>query len=105
MDINDTIKRLRNHDISRRELGRAMASAGLATVVVPVVAGKAKADDEAIYFTWAGYDIPEIWPGYVEKHGVPPETPIFGDAEESFTKVRSGFVVDVMHPCSNNVPR
>ncbi len=105
MDIKDTIKRLQNRDLSRRELGKAMASVGLVTTVLPLTTSTGRADDEAIYFTWAGYDIPEIWPGYVEKHGVPPDCPIFGDAEESFMKVRSGFVVDVMHPCSNNVPR
>ncbi len=103
MDIRDTIKRLENRELSRRELGQAMAAVGLVSTVMPLTA--ARAEEQAIYFTWSGYDVPEIWPGYVEKHGVEPDCPVFGDAEESFTKVRSGFVVDVMHPCSNNVPR
>ena len=34
-----------------------------------------------------------------------PDTPIFGDAEEAFVKIRAGYVVDVMHPCSSNVLR
>jgi spermidine/putrescine transport system substrate-binding protein len=106
MDINDTIKRIKNRDISRRDFSKALAAVGLTTVMMPVTSKPSQAaDGEAIYFTWSGYDIPEIWPGYVEKHGVVPDTPIFGDAEESFVKVRAGFEVDVMHPCSNNVPR
>ena len=105
MDINDAIKRIRNRDISRRDLNKVLASAGLATVAMPLTSRRSLAEDQAIYFTWSGYDIPEIWPSYLEMHGEPPETPVFGDAEESFVKVRAGFVVDVMHPCSNNVPR
>ncbi len=105
MDIDDTIKRIHNRDITRRDLNKALASVGLATVVMPLTAQRSFAEDQAIYYTWAGYDSPEYWPGYVEMHGEPPETPIYGDAEESFVKVRAGFVVDVMHPCSNNVPR
>ena len=105
MDIKDTIKRLQNRDLSRRDFNKALAAVGLTTVVLPMTAKTGHAAEEAIYYTWSGYDIPEIWPAYLEKHGNPPDTPIFGDAEESFVKVRAGFVVDVMHPCSNNVPR
>ena len=105
MDIDDTIERIRNRDISRRDLNKALASVGLATAVLPLASRRGLAEEQAIYYTWSGYDIPELWPGYLEKHGEPPETPIFGDAEESFVKVRAGYVVDVMHPCSNNVPR
>jgi len=106
MDINDTIKKIKNRDMTRRDFAKAFAAVGLTTTMMPMMprTGHA-AGDEAIYYTWSGYDIPEIWPAYLEKHGQPPETPIFGDAEESFTKVRAGFQVDVMHPCSNNVPR
>ncbi len=106
MDIKDTIKRIKNNDISRRDFNKALAAVGLTTAMVPMAPGKGRADEgEAIYYTWSGYDIPECWQAYVDTHGNPPDTPIFGDAEESFVKVRAGFVVDVMHPCSNNVPR
>jgi len=105
MDIKDTIKRMKDGNLSRRDFNKALAAVGLTTAVMPMTTKSSQAGDEAIYYTWSGYDIPEIWPAYVEKHGAAPETPIFGDAEESFTKVRAGFQVDVMHPCSNNVPR
>lgn len=105
MNIDDTIKRIRNRDISRRDFNKALSAVGLTTAVLPLTAGTGRAEDEAIYYTWSGYDIPEIWPAYVEKHGVTPDLPVFGDTEEAFVKVRAGFVVDIMHPCSNNVPR
>jgi spermidine/putrescine transport system substrate-binding protein len=106
MDIKDTIKRLRNRDLGRRDFNKALAAVGLSATMMPMAAKPSRGGgDEAIYYTWAGYDVPEMWPGYVEKYGVAPELPSYGDAEEAFTKVRAGFVVDVMHPCSNNIPR
>lgn len=41
----------------------------------------------------------------MEKHGAPPDTPLFADNEEAFTKIRSGFVVDITFPCSSMIPR
>lgn len=105
MSIKDTIKRLHNRDISRRDLGKAMAAAGITAAVMPIASKPLLANEEAIYYTWAGYDVPEMWPGYVEKYGVAPQLPTFGDVEEGFTKIRTGFTIDVVHPCSNNVPR
>ncbi len=105
MDIKETIKKMQDGNLSRRDFSKALAAVGLATTMVPLASKPSLAADEAIYYTWSGYDIPEIYPGYIEKHGASPETPIFGDAEESFTKVRAGYQVDVMHPCSNNIPR
>ncbi len=106
MDVRDQIDAVRSGGLNRREFNKLLAAVGLTTAMVPMSAKTSRAaDGEAIYYTWAGYDVPEMWPGYVEKYGVTPELPTFGDAEESFTKVRTGFVVDVMHPCSNNIPR
>jgi len=106
MKIKDTIKRIENRDISRRDVAKAIAAVGLTTAMMPLIGRPAMAEDgEAIYYTWAGYDVPEMWPGYVEKHGNAPDLPTYGDAEECFTKMRAGFTADVMHPCSNNIPR
>lgn len=106
MDIKDTIKRLQDRNLSRRDLSKALGAVGLTVAAMPLIPkiGHA-ASEEAIYYTWSGYDDPEMWPGYVELRGAPPELPTYGDAEEAFTKLRAGFKVDLIHPCSNNVPR
>ncbi|MES1210090.1 MAG: dynamin family protein, partial [Pseudomonadota bacterium] len=65
----------------------------------------ARADDEAIYFTWSGYDDPGFFPAYVKKHGANPQMPVFADSEEARTKLQNGFVVDIDHPCSTDVKR
>ncbi len=105
MNIKDTIKRMQNRELSRRDLGKAFAAVGISAAMMPVFSRPSMASDEAIYYTWAGYDVPEMWPGYVEKYGVAPQLPTYGDVEEGFTKIRAGFEVDLVHPCSNNVPR
>lgn len=91
--------------LDRRAFQQSLAAAGLALVVAPMLPRRARAGDEAIYYTWASYDVPGLWPAYVEKYGAPPDMPLFADNEEAFTKIRAGYVVDVTFPCSNMTPR
>ena len=61
------------------------------------------ADPEITVFTWAGYEDPELFKPFVEKHGDAPSYAFFGDEEEAFQKLRAGFTADVSHPCSQSV--
>ena len=88
---------------SRREALKTLGAAGLGLAMVPVMGRSARAAT-ATYFTWGGYDIPEMFQSYVDAHGKP-DMPVYSDAEEAFQKLRSGFVVDVIHPCSGDTPR
>lgn len=107
MDIKDTIKKMENRDLSRRDFNKLLAAVGLTTATMPLASKTALANDggEAIYYTWPGYDLPELLGSYVDTNGVMPNLPIFGDVEEAFTKIRAGFKVDVTHPCSFDIPR
>jgi spermidine/putrescine transport system substrate-binding protein len=91
--------------MDRRAFNAGLASLGLAMVTVPVVPTAAQAAGDMTYFTWAGYEIPELHPSYVEKYGGSPETAFFADEEEAFLKLRNGFAADVAHPCSTNISR
>ncbi|MBL8708326.1 MAG: extracellular solute-binding protein [Rhodospirillaceae bacterium] len=84
--------------MTRRDMMKMMSAAGITMAVLPV--SRAKAADEAINFTWEGYNEPGFHPGYIEKHGASPEGPYFADVGEALAKVRSGFKVDVVHPCN-----
>ena len=88
---------------SRREALKVLGAAGIGLATLPLVARGARAATVS-YFTWGGYDIPEMFQSYVDAHGNP-DMPVFADAEEGFQKLRSGFVVDVIHPCSGDTPR
>jgi spermidine/putrescine-binding protein len=90
--------------LSRRSFGRRLASLGLAAVWLPV-ARRAQAAEEIVYFTWSGYEVPDLHQAYIEKHGQGPEISLFGDEEDAFQKLRSGFAADVAHPCTYAVGR
>lgn len=89
---------------SRREALLMLGAAGLGLAMIPLVPRRARAA-QASYFTWGGYDLTEFFPSYIAKHGAPPDFPVYADAEEAFQKLRAGFVADVVHPCSSDVPR
>jgi spermidine/putrescine transport system substrate-binding protein len=63
------------------------------------------ADPELLVFDWAGWEIPGVLTEYVAKHGQHPTYSFFGDDDEAFQKVSSGFRADVGHPCVASLPR
>lgn len=97
--------RLLERGIDRRAFLQAAAAAGLSFAVMPVISRPATAATEATYFTWGGYDIPDLQTHYKEKNGTDPLFATFSDTEEAFQKMQGGFVVDIIHPCSDYVPR
>jgi spermidine/putrescine transport system substrate-binding protein len=107
MDVLDQLGSMREGKMSRRAFMRSLAAAGVGIATVPLTAPRAlaAAEEQATYFTWGGYDIPELFGAYKEKHGEVPNFAIFGGSEEALTKMRGGFVVDVSHPCNQAVPR
>lgn len=107
MDILDQLGAVRQGKLSRRKFTKGLLAAGVALTTVPLPARRAMAaeGDQATYFTWGGYDIPELFGPYQEKNGALPNFAIFGGSEEALTKMRGGFVVDVSHPCNQSMPR
>lgn len=105
MTLGKLIDRIHRGRATRREVHAAMAAAGLGLATFAGAGRSAQAAGEITYFTWAGYDIPEFFPAYVEKYGGPPSTSLFGEDEEAFSKVRAGFRPDVAHPCKVTLGR
>lgn len=93
---------VRTGRMSRRQIHRLFAGLGIATVATKLAAGNAFAGSDAVMFTWATMDVPELFPSYVKKHGGPPKFAVFGDEDEAFLKVRNGFRPDVVYPMSYN---
>jgi spermidine/putrescine transport system substrate-binding protein len=100
--IRDDIARGR---LSRRDLNKMLAAAGLALVAAPVGRAAKAAASDLVYFTWSDYDLPGFHPDYVKKHGGSPSSAIFADEEEALQKLRAGFECDVVHPCSGRIRR
>ena len=107
MDFLDQLHAVRTGGLSRRAFNKTLLGAGVCLVAVPLASQVAKsaAADQGTYFTWGGYDVPEMFGQYIKKHGEAPNFATFGGSEEALTKMRGGFVVDVAHPCNADVPR
>lgn len=80
---------------------RLTATTALAVLATPIWA----ADGDLIVFDYAGFEDPAFHAAYVEAHGASPEFTFFGDEEEAFQKIVSGFRPDVSHVCAGSVTK
>lgn len=60
---------------------------------------------DMVVFDYAGFEDPAFHSKYVEQHGVSPDFAFFGDEEEAFQKLSSGFKADVTHVCAGSVTK
>ena len=74
MDVLDQLGSLKEGKLSRRRFTKSLLAAGIGVVASPLASRKATAaaEDQGTYFTWGGYDIPELFVPYKEKHGEVP---------------------------------
>lgn len=71
-----------------------------------LAAGAASAQDsDLLVFDYSGFEDPAYHSKYVETHGESPTYAFFGDEEEAFQKLRSGFEADVSHVCAGSVTK
>lgn len=82
-------------------IARLMGTAALALTTTTAFA----ADPDLLVFDWSGYEEDGFFIKYAEKHGSGPTYSFFGEEEEAFQKLRSGFKADVAHPCSQSVDK
>ncbi|MFD1883127.1 extracellular solute-binding protein [Paracoccus pacificus] len=76
-------------------------TAALALLAAPAFA----ADPELTVFDWAGFEEPVIFQGYIDKNGDSPTFAFYGDDDEAYQKLASGFKADIAHPCSQMVSK
>ncbi|MEL6551621.1 MAG: extracellular solute-binding protein [Pseudomonadota bacterium] len=62
-------------------------------------------DPELLVLDWSGFEEEGFYGAYLEEHGVAPSFSFFGEEEEAFQKLRSGFRADVSHPCPHSVQK
>ena len=103
MTTRDPIDMLLSGRMARRDFNRTLASLGLGLATTSLVARPAWAAEEASYFTWSGYELPEFHQGYIDKYGTSPNVSFFGGTTEAMHKVRAGYKTDIGHPCSGEI--
>jgi spermidine/putrescine transport system substrate-binding protein len=62
-------------------------------------------DAELLVLDYPGFENPAFHTTYTAKHGQSPTFSFFGDEEEAFQKLRSGFRADVTHICGGSVAK
>ncbi len=62
-------------------------------------------DPELTVFDWSGFENQALIEPYVAKYGDMPTYALFGDDDEAFQKLTSGFKADVAHPCSQMIQK
>jgi len=103
--IDDMIDMASRGRLSRLQFGQLLSLTGVSLMTLPAFSRPAGAEgEEAFYFTWGGYDIPELFGEYHAKHGTYPDMAPYASSNDGLAKVRSGYVVDVIHPCNSNAP-
>jgi spermidine/putrescine transport system substrate-binding protein len=91
--------------MTRREMNRLLAAAGLGLVTVPMGGGRARASDQAMYYVLGGFAEDPLLAGYKARNGANPDLTYWGDEEEAFVKLRSGFRPDVTYCGTYSVAR
>ncbi|MGR3660806.1 MAG: polyamine ABC transporter substrate-binding protein [Paracoccaceae bacterium] len=74
-----------------------------ATALLSLATAAIAEDADLLVFDYSGYEDPIYHSTYVEKHGDSPRFAFFGDEEEAFQKIVSGFRADVTHVCAGSV--
>ncbi len=78
----------------------------LGSAMLAVVAtGALASDPDLLVFDWSGFEEDGYWQDYKEKYGDSPTFTFFGEEEEAFQKLRSGFRADIAHPCSQSIDK
>ena len=62
-------------------------------------------DPDLTVFDWSGFENQALIEPYVAKYGQMPTYVLFGDDDEAFQKLSSGFRADVAHPCSQMIQK
>ena len=75
------------------------------TLALSLASGLRAADPELTVFDWSGFEDQALIESYVAKHGQMPSFALFGDDDEAFQKLTSGFKADVAHPCSQMIQK
>jgi len=99
------IDRLAQGKLTRREFKELAAVAGVASVAMPIASRPALAvtGEDLSYFTWGGFEDPNLFPEFVGKYGEPVVT-FYGDEYEAIEKLRAGYECDVVCPCIDVMP-
>ncbi|MFT6932403.1 MAG: spermidine/putrescine transport system substrate-binding protein [Paracoccaceae bacterium] len=78
-----------------------LGTAALLALSLPAFA----ADEDLLVFDYSGFEDPSYHGPYIDAHGDSPNFAFFGDEDEAFQRLISGYSTDVTHICAGSVSR
>ena len=106
MNHNETIELLRGGKLTRRQMVKVLASVGVGVAAGPLMSRRAAAEKVNLaLLEWNGYEYESFHPEYNAKYGGQPEVTFFAETEDAFQKMRAGFQVDLVHPCTGEIAK
>jgi len=104
MKHGETIELLRSGKLTRRQMTKVLASVGVGLVVGPLMPRSAAAEEVNLsILEWNGYEYARFHPEYNAKYGGQPAVTFFAAEQDAFQKMRAGYRVDLVHPCTGQV--
>ena len=76
-----------------------------AVSLIALASGALAQDADLLVLDYPGFDNEAYHQTYIAKNGANPTFTFFGDEEEAFQKVRSGFRADTTHICGGSVTK
>lgn len=74
---------------------------GLFFVLALVMSACQKEPDSLVMIDWSGYELPEFWGDFAEKHpDVDVQYSFMVESAEMYSKLVTGFEADLVHPCN-----
>lgn len=90
--------------MGRRAFGRLLAGTGLTLATLSFGASRSFGAGQPTYYTWEGYDTPELFDAYAKADGALPLLQSYSDENEALENLSAGMPVDVAHPCADTLP-
>ena len=106
MNHDESIRLLKSGKLTRRQMTKLLASVGVGVATMPLLSRGAGAEGVNLsILEWNGYEYESFHPEYNAKYGGQPEVTFFSETEDAFQKMRAGFQVDLVHPCTASVKK
>lgn len=100
------IELIKSGQLSRRQMMSVLASVGVGVAASPLMSKRTNAASvDLSILEWNGYEYESFHPEYNAKYGGQPEVTFFSEVEDAFQKMRAGFQVDLVHPCTGGVAK
>ena len=106
MDHQKNIELLQSGKLNRRQTLKILGAAGIGLAAGPLSSWRAGAEEMNLsILEWNGYEYESFHPEYNAKYGSQPKVTFFSETEDAFQKMRAGYQVDLVHPCTASIAK